>query len=92
MRPVAERSVCRVFAITKLVVPTLIYVELNRSATSHSSVTCSVTIGVLETQPTRAPVVNFALLQIGIIREETFINFELPVMKGTLGGRYLPSL
>jgi hypothetical protein len=92
MSSITERSVGWIFAIAQFVVSTLTHVELYRSASRHCSVTGSVAIRVLQAQTARAPVVDFSLLQIGVIGEPTYFVTWLPEMKGTDGGLYLPSL
>ena len=92
MSSITERSVCWKFAITQFVISTLTNVKLHRPASRHCSVTSSIAIRVFQTQPASTPVVYFALLEISIIREPTFIDRLLPVIKGIVGGRYFPSL
>lgn len=90
---IAERCIGRILAITKFVVSTLSNIKLDWSTSGHICIAAAITIWVVERNSTRTPIVYFSFLQICVIGEPTyFININIPVMKGMLGGLYLPSL
>ena len=69
VRSVAEGGVGRVLAVAELVVPALGDVELDGPAASDAGVARAVAARTAEREPTGAPVVDFAFLQIHVVRE-----------------------
>jgi len=91
VRSVAEGRIGGVLAVAELVVSAFIDVEADRSASSDTRVAWAVAAGIAETHPAGTPGVDLALLQVGVVREVTWVRGTVPVMKGMLGGRYFPS-
>lgn len=79
MRAITERSVRRLLAVAQLVVSALAHVELHRSAASHTTVAGIVAARVSQTHSACAPAVDLALLQVGVVGEETCILSFIPV-------------
>ena len=64
---IAERSICRLLALTHLIVPTFVDVETHWSAASRGLVAHRVAEGTRDTDATGTPVIHLPTLQIDVV-------------------------